>query len=252
MNPLVSRSTLLLVLASLVLPAAALRANTATEPVPRDAQWMKRHDRFVARAHRGDVNVLFLGDSITDMWRDATSGGAARGKAVWERDFAPLGAANFGIGGDRTQHLLWRLEHGELDGISPKVVVLLIGTNNLSISHETHRPRNTVKETAAGVKAVVHEILRRLPSSKILLLGLFPRRDRWAPAPEAIAALNRRIAKLADGRRIVYLDIGSKFLEPDGTLSRTIMPDLLHPDARGYEIWANAIRGPLAKLLRSS
>jgi lysophospholipase L1-like esterase len=218
-------------------------ANTAVEPVPRDARWMSRHEGFVAIARQGGVDLLFLGDSITDFWRTT-------GKEVWAREYGPLNAANFGISADRTQHVLWRIEHGELDGIQPKVVVLLIGTNNTGLERDTHKPRNTPAEAIEGITAVVHAIQAKLPKTKILLLGLFPRADEVAPPPEQIGEINAAIAKLADGDRVRFLDIGPKLLQPDGTLSREIMPDLLHPNAKGYEIWAAAIKPSLDEMLK--
>jgi hypothetical protein len=148
--------------------AVSLHANTATVPVPRDEKWVARHKGFVELAKAGNVDVLFLGDSITDGWRKG-------GLAIWEERFAPLKAVNFGIGGDRTQHVLWRIENGELDGISPKVVVLMIGTNNTGFEPDKTTRRNTEAETAEGVRAIVEHLRTKLPSAKILLLAIFPR-----------------------------------------------------------------------------
>jgi lysophospholipase L1-like esterase len=231
--------------------AAAAPVNTAIEPVPLNAKWLKLHEGFVQIARRGGVNVLFLGDSITDLWRYDVLGGSQRGKAIWDRDFAPLHAANFGIAGDRTQHVLWRIEHGELDGISPKVVVLLIGTNNTGTEPDG-RMRNSTPEIIAGVTAVVREIRIRLPRTKILLFGIFPRGKKDDPRRGQIAQINAAIARLDDGTHVHFLDIGREFLEPDGTLSTDIMPDLLHPNARGFQIWADAIKGPLASLMKGT
>jgi len=233
-------------LLAVLLATAAFAAdgNTAVQPVPRDANWVKRHDGFVEIAKQGGIDVLFLGDSITDFWRN-------RGLDVWNREFAPLHAANFGISADRTQHVLWRMEHGELDGLAPKVVVLLIGTNNTGV--ETNgSPRNTTDEAIQGVTRVVQTLRTKLPRSKILLLGIFPRADPKGPPPgsDAIKEINAALAKLADGKAVRFLDIGSRFLGPDGTVAREIMPDLLHPNAQGYELWAAAIKQPLADMLQ--
>jgi lysophospholipase L1-like esterase len=229
-----------------VCSAAAFAAdgNTAIQPVPRPGGWMQRHESFVALAKAGGIDVLFLGDSITDFWRD-------RGKAIWDREYAPLHAANFGISADRTQHVLWRLQNGEVDGIAPKVVVLLIGTNNTGV--ETNgSPRNTVEEALQGVKLVVSTLRTKLPQTKILLLGIFPRGDPKGPpagAPD-IKVINAALAKLDDGKAIRFVDFGAKLLATDGTVSKELMPDLLHPNAAGYEIWADAIRAPLAEMLK--
>ena len=223
----------------------AAEANTAVQPVPRDAGWTKRHEGFVEIAKAGGIEVLFLGDSITDFWRDPK-----RGKALWDEHFAPLHAANFGISADRTQHVLWRMQNGELDGIKPRVVVLMIGTNNTGLERDKVTPRNTVPETIAGVTAVVQGLRTKLPETKILLLAIFPRGEKDAPERVQIKEINAAIAKLDDGNSVRFLDIGPKFLWPDGTLSKDIMPDLLHPSEIGYAIWAAAIKQPLAELLK--
>jgi lysophospholipase L1-like esterase len=218
--------------------------NTAVKPVPRDAGWVRRHESFVAEAKAEPIRVLFLGDSITDFWRN-------RGKRVWDREFAPLQAANFGISADRTQHVLWRLEHGEVDGIHPQVVVLLIGTNNTGV--ETNgAPRNTTPEAIAGITAVVETLRAKLPTTKILLLALFPRADSKGPPAGStqIQDINTAITKLADSRMVRSLDVGSKFLGPDGKLRSDLFPDLLHPNEKGYEIWAAAMKAPLAEMMQ--
>jgi lysophospholipase L1-like esterase len=213
------------------------KSNTATTAAPRDPNWVKRHDGFVETAKKGNVDLLFLGDSITDGWR----GG---GKEVWAKTFAPLKAANFGIGGDRTQHVLWRLQNGELDGIKPKLAVLMIGTNNLG--------SNSDDEIVDGIKAIVEELHKRTPDTKLLLLGIFPRGMKADdPARARIKHINSIIAKLDDGgKTIKFLDIGDKFLEADGTLPKSIMPDALHPNAKGYEIWADAIATPVQEMMK--
>jgi lysophospholipase L1-like esterase len=167
---------------------------------------------------------------------------------VWNQCYAPRHAANFGISGDRTQHVLWRIDNGELDGIKPKVVVLMIGTNNTG-KEKDGKPRNSVPETVAGVIALVQDIRTRLPDSKILLLGIFPRGEFDDPQRAQVALVNTVIAKLDDGKMIKYLDIGPEFLELDGTLPKSIMPDLLHPNEHGYEIWAKAMEPTLSAML---
>ena len=233
-----------LVLWTLLVPAVrAAEGNTAIQPAPRDPAWVSRHEGFVEIAKKDGVDVLFLGDSITDFWRN-------RGRAVWETNFASLKAENFGISGDRTQHVLWRMENGELDGIKPKVVVLMIGTNNTGKERDGVTVRNTPPEVIEGVTAVVKGLRAKLPGSKILLLAIFPRGPKEDPSREQIKEINTAIAKLDDGKYVKFLDINQKFLEPDGTLSREIMPDLLHPSEKGYQIWAAAIKEPLAELLK--
>jgi lysophospholipase L1-like esterase len=229
--------TLSALLAGAAYTAIAQSTNTAIQPAPREANWIARHEGFLVEAQQTDPDVVFLGDSITDGWRTI-------GKVVWEERFAPLKAANFGIDGDRTQHVLWRIQHGEFDRIRPKAVVLMIGTNN------TPKGRNTTPEVIEGVTAVVQSLRAKLPGAKILLLAIFPRGQKDEPIREQLREINTAIAKLDDGKSVKFLDINSRFLEADGTLSKDIMPDLLHPNKKGYQIWADAIRGPLAKLLK--
>ena len=217
--------------------------NTATNPAPRDPKWIKRHEGFVQEAQKGGIDILFMGDSITDNWR-------TRGTNLWNQYYVPRHAANFGIGGDRTQHVLWRMDHGELDGIHPKVVVLMIGTNNTGKENDHKTPRNTVPEVAEGVEAVVNVIRVKLPDTKILLLAIFPRGTLADPQRAQVALINTLIAKLDDGKMVKFLDIGSKFLDFDGTLPRSIMPDLLHPNAEGYQIWADAMEPTLEAMLK--
>lgn len=230
--------------------AADTVPNYATAPVPRDAGWMKRHESFNEISKKGDSPLVFLGDSITQGW----SGG---GKEVWAKYWAPLKAANFGIGGDRTEHVLWRLDHGNFDGLKPKLVVLMIGTNNTG--HQG-RPQTelkgavyqcTAEQTAEGVKAIVAKLQAKLPETKILLLGIFPRgataEDKFRQQNDATNAL---IAKLDDGKSVFFMNIGATFLQPNGGLSKEIMPDLLHLSPRGYEMWASAIEGKVKELMK--
>ena len=223
-------------------PSTAI-INTAIIPAPRDEKWVARHEGFVQEARKGGIDVLFLGDSITDGWRD-------KGSNVWNKYYAPRHAANFGIGGDRTQHVLWRMDRGELEGIKPKVVVLMIGTNNTGKEKDTGKIRNTVPETIAGVRTVVKELRVKLPDSKILLLAIFPRSTLNDPQRAQIALINTVIARLDDGKMVKFLDINPKFLEADGTLSTNIMPDLLHPNEPGYQIWAAAMGPALDEMLK--
>ncbi len=211
----------------------------ATVPATRPGGWMKQHEGYVERARAGEVDLLFLGDSITYGWNNA--------KDVWSRSYGPRKVANFGIGGDRTQHVLWRIENGELDTIKPKVVVLMIGTNNLGA--------NTDAEIADGVRIILDRLHSKLPETKVLLLGVFPRgsnKDKTVPtvAPDPrIAPINTRLATFDDGGKTVkYLDIGSSFLV-DGQVSRANMPDMLHLTPAAYQIWADAMEPTLWTLM---
>jgi lysophospholipase L1-like esterase len=208
--------------------------NSAIKPVPKDK---KRHEGFVELAKKGGIDLLFLGDSITDGWRGPA------GEEAWKKHFQPLHAANFGIGGDRTQHVLWRIENGELDGIHPKVAVMMIGTNNLS--------SNTAEQIAQGITAIVKEIHKRQPKTKVLLLGIFPRSQKATdPLRDKIKDINKIIAKLDDrGKTVFYLDIGEKFMDMSGDISKEIMPDYLHLSKAGYKIWAEAIQSAVDELM---
>jgi lysophospholipase L1-like esterase len=193
---------------------------------------MRLHEQFVKQAKAGNVDLLFLGDSITQGWNN---------NEVWRRFYGGRRAANFGIGGDRTQHVLWRIQHGELEGIAPKVTVLMIGTNNAT--------DNSPDEIAQGITAIVEELRRRLPNTQILLLAVFPRRDKPSPIPEHLQEVNQKIAKLDDGAHVRYLDIGAVFVNADNSISRKVMPDLLHLTRFGYRKWADAMEPTLWSML---
>ena len=214
--------------------AADAGRNPAADPSPRN-DWMEKHNSFLQRAGRGNIDLLFLGDSITAGWGSAY--------LLWKEHYEPFKAANFGIGGDRTENVLWRIQNGEVEGYDPKVVVLLIGINNLSAKH-------TPSQIEEGIAAIVHEIRNRKPKSKILLLGIFPRGQKpGTPERQQIAEINRTISGLDDGEHVFFLDIGSKFLEPDETISKENMSDFLHPTHAGYKIWADAMQEKLTALL---
>jgi lysophospholipase L1-like esterase len=221
----------------------AAQMNTATNPVPRDPKWVTRHESFLRDAsNAAPVELVFLGDSITDGWRN-------RGSNVWNQAYAPRHPLNLGISGDRTEHVLWRIAQGELDGLHPKALVLMIGTNNTGKEKDGKR-RNTVPQVVEGVQSVVAAVRAKLPTTKILLLGVFPRGNFDNEQRAQVALVNTVIAKLDDGKTVKYLDIGSQFLTADGTLPKAIMPDLLHPNERGYQIWADAMEPTLAQLLQ--
>ncbi|HMB02809.1 MAG TPA: platelet-activating factor acetylhydrolase IB subunit [Isosphaeraceae bacterium] len=223
-------------------PVACARGDgkSATTPTPREGVWMAMHEKFVERAKQGDIDLLFLGDSIVQGWRGKDRAGKGPIE-VWGRYYGPHNAANFGIGGDRTQNVLWRIENGEVDGIRPKVVVLVVGTNN---SRD-----NTADEIADGIKAIVSKLRQKLPESKILLLGIFLRGRKPGPVREGLAAVNEAISSLDDGKRVKYLDIGKSFLNDDGTISGAVMPDSLHLSRKGYRIWADAMEPTLWSML---
>jgi lysophospholipase L1-like esterase len=211
--------------------------NTAITPAPFQEG---RHEDFVAEARQGGIQCLLMGDSITDWWRRA-------GLSVYVEHFDRLGCANFGIAGDRTQGVLWRMDNGELVGYSPKLMMLMIGTNNLS---GRGSPPNTPAEIAMGIEMIVTKFRTTFPDAKVLLLGVFPRgAEPTNPYRESIRQINAIIADLHDGESVHYMDIGNRFLESDGSISVEVMADGLHPTTRGYEIWADAVMPKFLELL---
>jgi lysophospholipase L1-like esterase len=219
---------------------AVVRTNAAIVPVQRPEPRAKaRTDIVMARAkdNPGDCDIAFIGDSITEGWENA-------GKNVWQKSYGNRKCLNFGVGGDRTQHVLWRFEQGQLDGIKPKVAVVMIGTNN------SNREDNTEGEILEGVTAIVNQIRQRLPSTKVLLVSIFPRGQKFSPQRGKILQVNQALAKLADNQKIYYIDFGSQLIEADGSIARTVMPDYLHLTEKGYQIWADAMEPKLQELLR--
>lgn len=204
--------------------------------------WMPRHEQklkeIAARRAGGTLpEVVFLGDSITQGWEK-------EGKDEWARRYARHHALNLGYSGDRTENILWRLQHGEVDGLAPKVVVLMAGTNNTG--HRQEDPRTT----AAGLERIVGELRQRLPAAKLLVLGIFPRDAQPDSRQRRINDdVNGIIAGLADNRHVFYHDISRAFLDANGVLPTDVMPDLLHPNARGYALWAEAMEPVLQRLL---
>lgn len=209
--------------------------HDAVDPVPREGRWMKRHDAMNERVKKGNVDLVFIGDSITQGWE-------GRGKNVWAKHYGKRNAVNLGIGGDRTQHVIWRLDNGNLDGITPKAAVIMIGTNNSG--------NNSPEEIAEGVTAIVRQLQEKTPETEILLLATFPRgADPSDKRRQVNEKSNAIVAELASDDNVTYLDIGDKFLGEGGSLSKEIMPDLLHLSEQGYTIWAESIETTLAKLL---
>jgi lysophospholipase L1-like esterase len=206
------------------------------------ANFQAKHKTNLAVAAQGDAELLFMGDSITDFWRNTD--GQFAGKPVQDKYFGKWKIANFGIAGDTTQGVLYRLRNGEGTGFKPKAVMLMIGTNNTG--------RNTAPEIAEGIGAVVLELQKDFPDAKILLLGVFPRGRAGDPVRATIARINTIISKLHDGTRVHYLDIGAKFLDPAGNIPTDVMSDALHPSTKGYEIWAEAVNAPLTALMSAS
>lgn len=212
--------------------------NTAVIPF-LSPQFQAKHEANLAVAKQGDAELLFMGDSITDFWRNEQ--GPFAGKAVFDQYFGKWKVANFGIAGDTTQGVLYRLQHGEGRGFKPRAIMLMIGTNNTA--------RNSAAEIAEGIGAVVLELQKDFPEAKILLLGVFPRGRPNDPLRGIIAEINRTIGRLEDNRNVFFFDIGRVFLDGAGVIGTDIMSDGLHPTAKGYALWARAVISPLTALM---
>jgi beta-glucosidase len=200
--------------------------------------WQPRHDQKLADLKKmKNVDLLMIGDSITHGWE-------GHGKKVWDEYYSKRNAFNIGFSGDRTEHVLWRLQHGAAKGISPQLAVIMIGTNNTG-----HR-QDPAEETAAGIKAIIAELQKQHPETRILLLAIFPRGAKTDdPLRKLNTAINEVVAGYADDRKVFFLDINSEFLDDDGTLPKSVMPDLLHPHEAGYATWAKAMEPTIAKLM---
>jgi len=216
-------------------------------PVTQDRSWpsydwQKRHELTSAAVKRAKPQILFIGDSITHFFGgEQFDSYTLRGQQTWGEFYAPRNAGNLGFGWDKTENVLWRLQHGSIDGIAPKLIVMMIGTNNTG--------NCSVPDIALGIEAIVLEFEKRLPQSKILLLGIFPRGEKLEAPRVKIAEINQIIAKLDGSHNVTFLDIGTKFLTPEGLITKDIMPDFLHPNEKGYRIWAEAIEPTVKKLM---
>lgn len=231
---------------TLVLAMPAWAEDTATKepiealkPAPREGWWVKRHEEKLKAIEDAEkIDVVFIGDSITHGWENA-------GKEVFANTFGSMDTLNIGYGGDRTEHVLWRFDHGELDGYEPKVAMIMIGTNNTG-----HRDEKS-EHTAAGVKAIVEKLHEKHPETKILLLAIFPRGATTDdPKRKLNDGANVIIEKEMKGKDYVtFLNINDIFLTEDGTLPKEIMPDLLHPKQKGYQMWADAVAPKIKELM---
>ncbi len=226
-------------------PAPLVRIPDASAAMPKvgNVAFFEKHAANLKRAQAGPVGLLFLGDSITEGWRGAPE--------IWQERYGAHEPANFGISGDHTNHVIWRVENGELDRIKPRVVVLMIGTNNSGI--------HTGAEIAAANTKLIRLIREKLPETKVLLLAIFPRGPRQdsrgmvddhVRRMAAIRDANVALAKLDDGTNIRFLDINASFLASDGSIPNEIMPDQLHLSPAGYKAWAVAMQPLLAEMLK--
>jgi len=245
---IMKRNLLTTLIASLLTPLFLNLAALAADPSIGASKhgnpaFFEKHAVFLKRANEGPVGVVFIGDSITQGW--------GKFPDIWEKAWGKYDPANFGIGGDRTQHVIWRIEEGELDKITPKVAVLMIGTNNTM--------DDSAKDIAKANRKIVSMIQDKLPNTKILLLAVFPRgprsmrgdiSDPWEMRMEKIRAINADMAKLDNGKSIRFLDLGPKFTSADGTIAHAIMPDQLHLSAAGYEIWVEGMAPLLEEMMK--
>lgn len=202
--------------------------------IPTERQevwWLQRHQQKLAERETVEKNLelMFLGDSITHAWE-------VEGSEHWQQYFAHRKAFNLGFAGDRTEHLLWRIQNGEINNLSPKWVVLLIGTNNAGHRHDSP------EEIAAGIKAILDELKQRLPNSQILLMAIFPRsRNKSKRMRKRVDSANMLMKAYSDEKQVLWLDINHHFVTDEGVLLESVMPDLLHPNAAQYEVWGNAV-----------
>jgi lysophospholipase L1-like esterase len=221
----------------------ALPQVPAWEAQPRADQNSKlAHEQLLAKRTQGRIDIYFEGDSIVRRW------GATDYPALlvnWKENFHGWNAANFGWGADRTQNILWRLQNGELDGVNPKVIVLLAGTNNVGT-----RPGDEARaaEIARGIEAIIKLMRDKAPAAVIVLTAIFPRNDNLAVMP-TINAINERLATLADGRQVRFLNINDKLADANGVLFDGVMGDRLHPTLKGYQIWADALKPIFTEIL---
>jgi beta-glucosidase len=203
--------------------------------------WMPRHqEKLLVKDQMEKVDLVFLGDSITHAWED-------KGNQVWQQNYAKRNALNIGFSSDRTENVLWRLQNGAVSGISPKLLILMIGTNNTG-----HR-QDKSQDTALGIKHILEFLNSQLPNTKVLLLAIFPRGATTDdPLRKINDDINNIIKDYGDGKRVHYLDINHIFLDNNGNLSETVMKDLLHPNKDQYQIWADAMEPQISSLMMES
>jgi len=225
----------LLIAMSLTFGQAALAENSAIVPVARtNASWIQRHELMNRQAQKGHIDLIYVGDSIVEHYNK-------QGKEVWAHYYADRNALNLGISGDRTEHVLWRLDHGNIEGITPKLAIVMIGQNNGG--------HNTAEEIAEGVTAVVQRLRAKLPGTKILLLAIFQRREKPTPERAVLDKANEIVSKLADSKTVFYMDINHIYVQPDGSIPKSLMYDFEHPTPLGHKVWAEAIETKVAELM---
>ena len=226
-------------------PMGVAESADPSAPVARtDANSKLAHEQLLEKAKKGRIDVYFTGDSITRRW-GATD--YPKFLANWRQNFHGWNAANFGWGGDTVQNVLWRLTNGELDGVKPKVIVVMAGTNNIG-ARPTGGAEAKAAEIADGLKAVVDVCREKAPDAVVLLMGITPRNDNPAVIP-IVDKVNDRLARLADGKKVRYLSINDKLADKDGKLLEGMSSDRLHLSEKGYQVWADALKPVLTELL---
>ena len=219
-------------------------SSAAVSAERTDANSRLAHQQLVAKARAGGIDLYFLGDSITRRWGCTDPQWSAM-LANWKENFYGWNAVDFGWGGDTIQNMLWRVQNGELDGVNPKVIVILAGTNNVG-----RRPGGEQKVTdiLTAYKALLVTCREKAPGAKFVLTAIFPRNDSMEVLQE-IAKINQGIAKMADGETIFYVNVNDKMADADGNLFDGMTVDKLHPTVKGYQVWADGLRPILTKLL---
>jgi lysophospholipase L1-like esterase len=231
--------------ASQSLPTAQAPAQPADRPSPRtDPNSAVAHAQLLEKAKQGKIDLYFVGDSIARRWGATDYPDLL---ANWRQNFFGWNAADFGWGADRTQNILWRLENGELDGVNPKVIVILAGTNNVGSQPGGDEK---VEDITRGLAAIVNACRQKAPGATIVLTAIFPRNDNMAVMPE-IDRINANLARLADGRTVRYLNVNDRLADKDGRLFEGVMNerDKLHPALQGYQVWADGLKPILTELL---
>jgi lysophospholipase L1-like esterase len=225
-------------------PAAGRGAPVpAYEAAPRtDANSLKAHEQLLAKTKAGKIDVYVEGDSIARRW-GATD--YPQFLEHWKQTFHGWNVADFGWGADTTQNIIWRLQNGELDGVNPKVIVLLAGTNNIG---QRVPDDAKIEEVTKGLKRIIEIFREKVPAATIIVTAIFPRNDNPAVVP-GIYRINANLAKMADGKKIRYLDVNAKLADKDGLLVEGMMGDKLHPTLKGYQVWADGLIPILTELL---
>lgn len=218
-------------------PSAPKEPRTPESALTPAPHLPARHEGLMKRKDEGPIGLLFIGDSIMDRWPKF-------GPDTWEK-FKPYDVADFGIGGDATENVLWRIQQGELDGLHPKVTIIMIGTNNIG-----HSTDEKPEWAAAGVKKILDEVHEKMPETKVLLLGVFPRDVKGSDKRDRAEAINPIISKFGDEKNTTYLDIGKVFMDENGEIPKDVMGDKLHPTAKGYQLWYDAMWPTLEKMLK--